>query len=362
MHESLRVLLVNASFHLKQGGPASSVAQLGSSLVARGLTVGLWAPDESAPQSSVASPEVLRFTGSLERALSDFGRVDCIHDNGIWLPHNHRVARLSIDFGIPRVVSLRGMLQPAALSYRRWKKALAWRLYQRRDLELATFLHVTSSAEAEQVRSLGLPGRVAEIANGTVVSELSPAQPRTSTAKTALYLGRLHPIKGLPTLLRAWADVRPHGWRLVIAGPAESGHDKHIDALIRRLDISDTVARRGAVYGSAKEALFAAADLLVLPSISENFGMVVVESLMRGVPVLTTRGTPWGLLPTHRCGWWVPPDVDGLRQGLVSATQTPVKELEQMGKRGSYLAREMFCWNVIGAEFEELYRRAIREL
>src|SRR4051812_20581228 len=103
-------------------------------LAEAGVEVGLWAPDQSAiaAQMVPAGDRLHRLTGNLLEALDCFGDPDIIHDNGLWLAHNHRLAGLSRKRGIPRVVSTRGMLEPWAMSHKRWKKRVAWQVYQRR--------------------------------------------------------------------------------------------------------------------------------------------------------------------------------------------------------------------------------------
>jgi hypothetical protein len=137
-------------------------------MAATGIEVGLWAPDRSALDSPLVEPHpaVRPLAGSAEAALKEFGRPDLIHDNGLWLRHNHQLARLAALAGIPRVVSTRGMLEPWAMNHKRWKKRLAWWLYQRRDLQRAVALHATARSEADHLRQLGLRNAISIIPNG----------------------------------------------------------------------------------------------------------------------------------------------------------------------------------------------------
>src|SRR6266446_5181204 len=139
----MKVFLAGTSLLPAYGGPAFSVSRLAVALAEAGTEVGLWAPDQSAAVTPLLSPHstVRRLTGSEAEALDSFGKVEILHDNGIWLPHNHRIAVLSERRGIPRVVSTRGMLEPWARSHKRLKKGLAWGLYQRRDLKHASCHH-----------------------------------------------------------------------------------------------------------------------------------------------------------------------------------------------------------------------------
>jgi glycosyltransferase involved in cell wall biosynthesis len=350
----MKLFLAGASFDPSFGGPAYSVARLGGVLAEHGVTVGLWALDGTAatvPAQSGLTP----LGGTLSEALEQFGAPDVIHDNGIWLPHNHQLARLARTQRIPRVVSMRGMLEPWAMRHRRWKKQLAWTLYQARDLRTAALLHATAEIEAENARALGLRGPFCTIANGVDLPAGVTPRPAENGRRTALFVSRIHPKKGLPMLLAAWAKLRPPGWQLEIAGPDEGGHAAELAAQIEALSLGGEVRLLGPVYDDKKRALFEAADLFVLPTHSENFGIAIAEALAYEVPVLTTRGAPWELLETHRCGWWVEPTESAILQGLRTATETPDDIRREMGRRGAVMVAERFDWGSIAVQFQRQY-------
>ncbi len=359
------ILIAGTSFKRDYGGPAISVSQLAAALACSGARVGLWAPDGSARTSDVvpcAGSGLFCLGGPLDEALAEFGPLDVIHDNGLWLPHNHRIATLARRRGIPRVVSVRGMLEPWAIRHKRLKKAVAWRLYQRRDLTNAALLHATAESEASAVRSFALGVPIATIANGTPLPDVRPeAEPRPKLLgpRLALFLSRLHPKKGLPTLIEAWARLRPHNWRLEIAGPDEAGHRAEVEALVARHGLAEVVAFLGPVEGEGKADAYRSADLFVLPTHSENFGMVVAEALSYGVPVLTTHGAPWRELEMEGCGWWVAPTVEGILAGLSAATAATSEVLIEMGRRGRALIAARYGWEPIAQRFLTTYAQMI---
>lgn len=356
----MRIFLAGASFDPSFGGPAYSVPALGAALASRGLSVDLWAADGSATVSPTvpAVPGLTPLAGDLPDAIEAAGRPDVIHDNGIWLPYSHRIAGIARARAIPRVVSLRGMLEPWAINHRKWKKKLAWALYQGRDLRGAALLHATADIEESNARALGLNGPFAVVPNGVALPD-HPSTDRIAAGprdtQTALFVSRIHPKKGLPMLLEAWATLRPAGWQLVIAGPDEDGHSAELEAQIAQLGLGEHVHLIGPVYGSEKEALFQTADLFVLPTYSENFGIAIAEALAYEVPVLTTHGAPWELLETHRCGWWVEPSRDAILSGLRAAIALSDAERREMGRRGSAMVAERFDWGGIAMQFQHHY-------
>lgn len=278
-----------------------------------------------------------------------------IHDHGLWLPTNHSAAVIARQLGIPLIVTTRGMLEPWALSHRAWKKRLAWRLYQHRDLQTARVLHATAEREAENLRRLGLRQPIAVIPNGADLPRLPESRP-SLTSRTALFLGRIHPVKGLLTLIEAWRIAQPSGWKVIIAGPDEGGHRRVVEEAIRRAGLEEDFEWVGAVDGEAKTALYQRADLFLLPSFTENFGVVVAEALACGVPVITTKGAPWEGLLTHRCGWWIDIGVEPLAAALREAATLLPDALRDMGRRGRTYVEQHFGWPHIAEQMLSAYR------
>jgi glycosyltransferase involved in cell wall biosynthesis len=149
-----------------------------------------------------------------------------------------------------------------------------------------------------------------------------------TSRRRIVYMGRLHSIKGLDLLMRAWAAMqdRSPGVELLVVGDGKPDDRRHLDALVRQLGLR-SVRFQPPVSGTAKDAILAEASLLVLPSHSENFGMVVAEALSAGVPVAASSGTPWQGLTEHRCGWWLERNVEDWAEALVSAATMPESDL-----------------------------------
>ncbi len=358
---ALKIFLSGTSLLTAYGGPAYSVSRLAAALVAEGADVGLWAPDGSAMTSPLvlSGSRVTRLGGSLGEAIGRFGRPDVLHDNGLWRRHNHESATIAARLKIPRVVSSRGMLEPWALDHKGFKKRIAWRLYQKRDLVRASVIHATTERETENLERLELGVPVRAVANGVDLPDLSSVERPEKALRTALFLGRIYPVKGLPMLIDAWAKVRPYGWRLMIAGPDEAGHRAEIQQAVHAQSLGDVVSFSGQVDGEEKRRAMIDADLFVLPTHSESFGMAIAEALAYGLPVLTTTGAPWPLLSERNCGWRVAPRADALAKGLRTATSLSSATLRSMGANGRKLVGNAFQWNEVARQMLALYRTAI---
>lgn len=349
----MKVLVTGTSLLPDYGGPAFSVSRLATALAEAGAEVGLWASDQSTAVTPLlpVGCSVQRIIGTEAQALDRFGETDILHDNGIWLPHNHRLAVLAERRGITRVVSTRGMLEPWALSHKRLKKRLAWHLYQRRDLGHARCHHTTAEAEARNVQNLQLGVPIVTVPNGIDVPEERPRFCGSGTKKavrrTALFLGRIYPVKGLPMLIEAWARVLPEGWFLRIAGPDEAGHQKQVERAVLAAGLGEVISFTGPILHQMKKSAFFDAELFVLPTHSESFGIVVAEALAHGLPVLTTTAAPWSILTKTGCGWWVDATVDGIAEGLRQATILDSETLRSMGAKGRALVSAKFGWKRI---------------
>jgi glycosyltransferase involved in cell wall biosynthesis len=291
--------------------------------------------------------------------MHDVKALDIVHLHGLWLDIGRDAAKWARKQGVTFVASPHGMLEPWAMNHKKWKKDLAMMLFQRGDLEGARAFHACSELEAESIRRLGFKQPIAVIPNGVMLPELPTEKLKTNKPvterKTALFLSRINPKKGLPMLLDAWKQLAPQDWRLVIAGNDDSNHTPLLERKIRELNLSDSVEIVGPLFGEAKEAAFRNADLFLLPSFSENFGIVVTEALGYQVPVLTTTGCPWDELESERCGWWVEPTPAGIEKGLIAALSTSNAELCQMGIRGRALVERKYQWPAIADGFVAFY-------
>lgn len=366
----MTVLHTVASLHPNVGGPARTVSATCSQLSEAGATVDLvslrspgettLAPNQPGVTVTFASKSHwLRDAWAFWRALRD--RIEArlpalVHDHGVWLPTNLVSAMEARRHGCPLVVTTRGMLEPWALAHRSTKKTLSWYAYQHWILRQASLLHATSKQEAETLRDLGLRTPIAVIPNGVFLPDQGKQHPNEGEGRQALFLSRLHPKKGLTTLIDAWARVRPDRWKLVVAGPAEGDYRREVEARVERHEIEGMVTFLGPVDDREKWNLYRKSDLFILPTFSENFGMVVAEALACGVPVITTTGAPWQVLEERSCGWWVKPTVDEIAEALQDAVQRSDRERLKMGTRGRALVEDQFSWAGVAESMIASYR------
>lgn len=274
--------------------------------------------------------------------------VGLIHLHGMWSPVLAVAALLARRRNIPLVLSPHGCLEPWALAYKHKKKWLALKTYQGLVLRSATLFVATSNKEMESIRKLDLRQPIAVIPNGADIGPPTFRYEAQKEIKNLLFLSRLHPVKGLHDLVEAWALVRKAGWRLIIAGGDEGGYRETVEDLIKAKGIEADFEFLGYVEGAQKQECFDSADVFILPTYSENFGIAIAEALANELPVITTTGAPWEDLVKYRCGWWVPPGVQGISSALTEMFKYDSHQLKEMGQRGRQVVVNKFSWDVIG--------------
>ena len=240
----------------------------------------------------------------------------------------------------------------------KWKKRIAWWLLgQRLTLTRAHCFHATAESEAEDIRRLGFRQPVAIIPNGIEIPDLPIDRPRHGDRRTLLFMSRVHPIKGVDSLLKAWGALAPRypEWDLAIVGPSDPpGYLDKMKALATRLGLA-RVSFVGPLYGAAKSEAYWNADVFVLPTHSENFGLVIGEALAHGCPAITTREAPWAGLQTHSCGWWIEDSLKALTVALDQAMSLDRGALAEMGARGRAWMERDFGWDGIARQMSDVY-------
>ena len=287
---------------------------------------------------------------------------ELVHFHGLWEIRHWRASRWCQRHGIPYLVSPHGMLEPWALSHRGWKKSIYLRLIERSHLLGARAIVTTSDLEAGNVSRL-LPA--AHIHVAPLGMEPPPMTDRTQLRQKLnlppdrpllLFLSRIDPKKGLPHLLRALAATplaREQNWRLAVVGPLDTPHAR--DCRVLATELSDQLPQidwLGGVWGEARFDWLRAADLFVLPTHSENFGLVVLEALMVGTPVMTTPYTPWAALAGIEGIDLVEPNPESvasrLRQGLAP---WPSAARDQL----AHWARTHYTWSTLVPAYAGIY-------
>lgn len=254
----------------------------------------------------------------------------------------------------PLVSHPQGMFDPWILRRSRLKKGVARWLYEDANFRHARLWRAVTAKEADQIRALGFTADVAVIPNGIdtgVFRPLGDAKPHGEEGRTLLFLGRLHPKKGLDLLLKAWTSlgVLRRDWRLVIAGPDEEGYLANLHRWIKRYELNTTVTLPGPLHGSAKLEALQSADAFVLCSHSEGLPMAVLEAMACALPVIVSDECNLPEIAAANCGWICRPNEVSLCEALRELLHANDRELRERGAAARDLAQRRFERGVVAA-------------
>lgn len=365
---SLRAIHVVPRLIAESSGPSHTVPHLCRSLTDSGVAVELHVleplPVRELPYPATAYPTTRlpgayrlgvspRMAAALEQAAH---AADILHTHSLWMMPNIYPGRVARRSRCKLVISPRGTLEPWAWRRSRWRKALIWYLGQARTLRAADLFHATARSEYEAIRARGFTQQVALIPNGVHIPERR-SRGSVEAKRSLLFLSRIHPKKQVDLLLRVWRRLEPAfpDWHLTVAGPLGNPYARAMENLAPELG-GTRVTFPGELHASVKLEALGAADLFVLPTRSENFGLAIAEALASGVPVITTHGAPWAGLVSHGCGWWIPDSEVEIEQTLQHAMSRSRAELRAMGARGRAWMQQSFSWHQVGAQMATTYR------
>jgi len=365
---NLTLLHVYRYLFRKMGGPATSVPSLCRGLSQKGCSVSILTLDyDENDVENYGNSKIIKFDehcniNTLIRSS------DIVHIHGVWPLFHNKVMRLCRSEHKKYIVSPRASLMLSDINktyFKIFKKYIAWNLYLKKNLENASGFHVTAKNEFDDLNCIGFRSTCAIIPNGINVSEFSKSIdirkpynlfPQIQGKRILLFLSRIAPKKGLLLLAHAWGKVGRSNpsWHLLIVGPDNENHWPQVKSILDSYD-QYNYTRYDYLTGDTRIAVFQQADIFVLPTLWENFGIVVAEALMAGTPVITTTKTPWSELEPMRCGWTVEPTVDSLVNVLNEAMKHDYQTLKKFGERGQAYVRQQFDWRNIAADMLKCY-------
>lgn len=284
--------------------------------------------------------------------------ADVVHLTAVYSFPTFPTLAVCRAMGKPVVWSPRGALQRWQRS-RRNRAKRAWELGCRLIMPRRTVLHLTS--EMERVESLRRFPRVRSVVipNGIEIPAEAEHPCTQPGGRIRLgFIGRLDPKKGIENLLEACRILKDSNaaFSLSVAGRGESNYTVSLQSKISDLGLRQEVTMLGHVSGASKRAFFEHADIVVVPSYTENFGMVVAEALANGVPVIASVGTPWHRVEKMGCGLWV----DNSPRSIAGAIERMRREpLAVMGERGREWMATEFSWDSVARRMYDCYSTVV---
>ena len=287
--------------------------------------------------------------------------ADIIHQQGIWMYYSY--ASLLYKKRNPRTVLIiepHGMLDPWAVKNSAWKKKIVGWLYEYRNLRSADCIHALCQSEYESIRKFGLKNPVAIIPNGINLPQVTSFD-RNGNRKTLLFIGRIHPKKGLKELLFGLSILKRNNskffdvWNVKIAGWSQIGHIDELKRIVQENHLEGYVEFVGELHGNEKEKLLCEANAFILPSFSEGLPMSILEAWAYQLPVLMTDycNIPEGF--SSNSAIRIEPSAENIASSLETLSSLSNDMLVNMGLNGYSLAKQKFCWEEIAKQTIQLY-------
>lgn len=381
-------ILYSGTLDVTAGGPAMStyltmlgLQQLGEEpeIIQYPLVAGSRLRGEDVTVHIASAPCIpkIAYSPKLRKEIRGLGEYDVYHAQGIWQYPTYALVDEAKRTRKPYLITPRGMLYPQdiAKSSTFFKKmSLKWRLLD--DLNHAACVHCTCEEEMRHCRELGVTAPIAVITNpvecvpcvhpqitqmdtegdGTD-SKNNLCKSVTSVGKRTIgYLGRVSPRKKVERLIYAFAELgeKAKNCELLIIGGGDEKYEKFLKDEVKRLNLVN-VRFTGFLSGEEKDKAIASCSVIANPSDFENLGMVILEGLVREIPCIATKGSPWENLVKHKCGWWVPATQESITAAVLSAINTPMQELREMGRRGRLLATSEYSVEHVAKQMKALY-------
>lgn len=301
-----------------------------------------------------------RNTGMLSYLRQHVHELDVVHTNGLWLMSNVYPYWATRGTKCKFVIQPHGTLSEWALRNSQWKKRLFGWAMQYAAMRHADMWVATADSEYKDIRRLGYRQPVCILPNGIDLpaeEKLKALKADRASRRRMCFIARIHPVKNVDLLLRVWSRLERKfpDWDLAIVGPdKDNPYADAMKGLARNIGC-ERVSFEGEINGMAKQEFVAQSDCIVLPSFSENFGMVIAEALALEVPAICSYGAPWEGLNVEKCGWWVPIVDEAFERAMSEMMAMPREELFAMGTRGRAWMNRDFSWDVIGMKMKAAY-------
>lgn len=365
---NMRVIHVVTSIAEEFAGPSYSVPSLCSALKKNGCDVTLFTLEPAVFRDydfpvvyfkrdltfgSVIS-KILGISSSMHKELESVaGDVDIIHSHMLWKAVNIYPGLVAKKNNVPFLISPRGTLSTWALNHAAWKKKLSLIFGQKKALDAVSVFHATAESEKSEIESFGYNKTACTvIPNGIDIPKLYEIKKK----KRLVFVSRIHEKKGVGLLIKVWSSLQLlfPSWSLSIVGPLNNEYAKSMMALSKELKCVN-IEFTGELYGAEKDKYLQESSLFVLPTHSENFGMVVAEALANSIPVICSKGAPWAGLEQYECGWWINNDYESLYKQLETSMSLDLSELNNMGMKGREWMSTEYSWDAIAKRMIQSY-------
>ena len=386
----MRILQIVPSVSLVYGGPSQMVLGLSKALAAEGIEITLITTNSNGDTDQppldvpIAQPikqdgyEIIYFPcspfrrykfslGLLQWLAQNANQYDLAHIHALFSPVSTAAATIARNKKLPYILRPLGTLDPADLRKKKQLKKIYGLLLEKPNLAGAAGVHFTSIEEAKVSERYGTQTKDLVIPLGVDLPSNLPAKETArqqlgikSDCPLILFMSRIDPKKGLDLLLPALEKLQAAelDFHFVLAGanPQDVDYENEIKQTIQTSTLGQKTTITGFVQGELKLGLLQDADLFVLPSYYENFGIAVAEAMAMGIPVvISDRVHIWQDIQSANAGWVTPCEVEQLTEALQSAIEDK-EERKQRGENARQLTKAKYSWRAIAQEMIEAYK------
>jgi len=381
----MKILYVTASMSSEWGGPTKVVAELTEKLVEKGIEIAIFLPFKRGEESKIVKPKgvelqlfpqnfidklwtsySLGFAKAIQESIYKF---DIIHIHEIWHYPQYIAYKAAKKAGKPYVITIHGSLDPWCLGYKSFKKKIYASLIQKSVLKEANVIHAITDEEVKQIKNFVNTDNIIMVPNGInpedfknlpLREEFEKNYPNLKGKKVILFLGRIHPKKGLDLLANAFGIVAKErdDVCLLIAGPDSDGYKDKIMQTIKKEQVSNKVIFTGMLKDQNKLVALGGADIFILPSYSEGFSMAILEAMICKLPVIITRQCNFPEVAEYEAGIVIEPNLKRLTEAL-NILLNNSKLCKKMGENGHKLILKKYTWNKIANQMIKLYEKIL---
>lgn len=360
-------ILYTGNLDVNNGGPAFSIYNMMRGLNAIGVDTHILMFEmekngkligNNVPIHFAKKPveHIFSYSPSYKKEIKACGDFDIYQAQGVWLYNTYALVDVARKRGKPYVITPRGMLYPQDIAKSKpWFKKMSLKIRLLNDLNRAACVHVTCEDEMNHCRDLGVTSPIAIVPNPVEIKDYPKA--KKDNVFRLGYLGRISRRKNVEGLIYAWSELGDkvkENAELLIIGGGDEEYMAFLKKEVARLDLSN-VRFTGFISGLEKEDALSSLSVLAMPSEFENFGNVIVEGLVRGIPCIATTGAPWKDLVDFKCGWWVKYNQAAITAAVRTAMEVPAEELDAMGERGKLLMKDKYSVEAVAKQMKTVY-------
>jgi glycosyltransferase involved in cell wall biosynthesis len=288
-----------------------------------------------------------------------FKKVDLLHIYGGWTYFHIKASYIAMKLKKKIIIHPLGYYEPWSLKQKKLKKKIAWNLYQKKILLNSNLIHCASKNEENNLLKLNKNFRTAILPYGIQSSFIKKKSNKKFLKKRAIFFSRIHHKKGIEDLIKAWKDINNKDWILDIVGPCDDR--KYFLDLKKLIANNKNISFLNPIYSQKqKKILFDKYDFLVLPTFNENFGMVVLEALARGLPVLTNHNAPWRQIKTFNAGWFISNNYYHLLSCLRKIFDSNIYIFRKKSSNAIKLARN-YNWDKLANDYVNIYKKVLKK-